>query len=616
MVSILATELRVALRRMARAPVFVLAVVLVLSLGLGANLIISNAAYAVLWRPLSFPQPEHLVTLRSENTKGVVRTVTVVTGGQAGLLADEVASLAQVGLVKHEPAMAVSLENETLDWTAAGVNSGYLRALGLQPLAGRLFSDEEDAGTGVEARGLLTEAAWQKYFRGDPGIVGQLLSYQTGARRSQLRIVGIVRKTAALPFAGDPDVLLSVPWRNEGVRNNFNDARYRCVLRTKPDVALNRVSMEIQQAFDSIGGKAAGERRNSYTAIPLRTALAPSNTTATLMLWGAAGLLLLLTCANLAGLILARSTARLQDSSVRLALGASWRHLLLNNLAESALLCLAGTLFAFWLSNLCGTWMPALFPDLRSFGPDHLASGPVLAAFGGILCAAVALVIALPASLHMMTTRVAGALSQHSGGRVTRRNRWTLFLVTAQISVVLTLLTAGGLVERSFLAALRTDPGFESEGAVTFRVSIPSSRDALPAAASDLARVIATIPGTSGASFAATPPLGSNWRTSMSSRAGQFAADDPHIGFRRIGAGYFETLGARLSAGRAFTEEEVRRGDEKMILNESAARILFSDTEAVGRAVHTAFGGMNCTVVGIVNDIRHEALDRTPGPMA
>ena len=614
MLLLFATELRAAVRRLRRSPVFFLATVLVLGLGLGANLVVTNAVYALLWRPLDFPQPERLVTLRTENATGAAR----ITGERAGLLRDEAASLAEVGLFKGEPLMAVFMGSEVLELTAARVNSGYARALELQALAGRLFAEEEDRGGIAEERGLLSESAWVKYFRADPGVVGQLLPYQTGTERRQLRILGILRRAPTLPFAGEPDVLLSIPWQSNRVRGNFGDARYRCVLRTKPGVTLDRVSAEVQGAFDASAGGSGdtGTKQTRFVAMPLRKALAPSNARATLVLWAAAGLLLLLTCANLASLIVARLNERLQDASVRLALGASWRHLLLGYLAESLLLCLAGTIAAFGLNSLVRTWIPGFFPDIESFGAGHLATGPALVMFGGVLCTGVALLITLPASLQVRTTRLPTALSRHGGSRVSRRTSWTLGLATAQLAVVLPLLTTGGLIERSFLAALRTDSGMEPEGVVTLRVSVPIQRGDLPATASDLAHAIASIPGARRASFSAQPTIGSYSSTMVNTHGGRFSPDDPFIGIRGIGAGYFETLGARFSIGRSMTEDEVRRGDAKVVLNEAAAKALFPDANPVGRQVYKGFLGLSNTVVGVVEDIRHEALDSEPGPMA
>jgi putative ABC transport system permease protein len=229
----------------------------------------------------------------------------------------------------------------------------------------------------------------------------------------------------------------------------------------------------------------------------------------------------------------------------------------------------------------------------------------------------VSLVVSAASGLRLQIESLAEALAQggRSGGS-RGAGRFRAVLAAAQLAIVLTLLTVSGMVGRSFLSALRTEPGLDAKGVVTFQVSLPGSQRATLPVIADLAGHIAEVPGTKSVTFAEELPVGSPaFSTVTAARGGDLRSSDPMIKWRLIGPGYFETLGAHLAAGRTFSQEEVQQNRQVAILNEAAERLLFPGEAAMGRTVHSGFLDRRSVVVGVVKDIRTEGLDRAAVPM-
>jgi putative ABC transport system permease protein len=226
-------------------------------------------------------------------------------------------------------------------------------------------------------------------------------------------------------------------------------------------------------------------------------------------------------------------------------------------------------------------------------------------------------VVSAATGLRLRIEGLAGALAQGGRNGGSRgAGRFRAALAAAQLAIVLTLLTVAGMVGRSFFAAMRSDPGFHPNGVVTFQVSLPGSQRGTLPVISDLARRMAAVPGAKSVTFAAESPVGSPaFSTATAARSGDLRPGDPMIPHRLIGPAYFETLDARLAAGRAFSEEEVQQSRQVVILNEAAARLLFPGQAAIGRTVHSAFYDRRSLVVGLVKDIRSERLDQPAAPM-
>ncbi|SPE39373.1 membrane hypothetical protein [Candidatus Sulfopaludibacter sp. SbA3] len=286
------------------------------------------------------------------------------------------------------------------------------------------------------------------------------------------------------------------------------------------------------------------------------------------------------------------------------------------NFEEAFLVCAAGTAVAFLVESWVRPLVPEFIPGLKRVGPELMATGPVLLAFGFLACLAVSCAVAAASGLRFRVDGLAGMLAQggRSGGPGGAR-RVRAVLAAAQLAIVLTLLTASGMVGRSFLSAMRSEPGMDAKGVVTFQVSLPGSQRATLPLIADLVTQIWAIPGAKRVTFAAELPVGSPaFGTVTAVRANELRPKDPMIDYRLIGPAYFETIGARFAAGRTFSEEDVQQFRQIAILNESAQRLLFKGENAIGQTILPALGDRR-SVVGVVKDMRTEGLDRAAVPM-
>jgi hypothetical protein len=431
----------------------------------GVNLVLFNTAYALLWRPLNFPQPDRLATLEGRSNSGDLGTT--ITGHDAWMIRSQSAVVSGIGLTGGRRLVSLIQGDEVIDIPSAAVDSGYFAVLGLKPVAGRLFGTDEDLGANPEQPAVLAEATWRTRFGSDASVIGRTLLLQEGGRRRHVRVVGVVNGSATLPFASDAGILLPLASASPALRMNAGDAVYRPVVRLQPGIALQQASARIDAALR------AAEVGSSYGAWghhwlqPLRSAVAPVDRTTVLLLYGAACLLLLLTCANVASLFVARSMAGTHENSVRVAVGATSRHLVLANFEEALLVCAAGTGFAFLVESWVRPLVPRFLPAVRQAGVELLETGPVLVAFGGMICLAVAVVVSAASGLRFEFQGLAGLGQGLRSGGSERSGRARSWLAAAQLAIVLTLLTVSGMVGRSFLAAMRSDrPGCAWSGDV------------------------------------------------------------------------------------------------------------------------------------------------------
>ncbi len=602
------------LRRLLRSHVFLVTAILVLGLGLGVNMILFNTVYALLWRPLNFSEPDRLVTLSGRSAAGELSTLT--TGEHAWTLQQQGAVIQEMGVISRGRLVTIFIGDESVDMTSAAVNSGYFKALGLRPVAGRFFSEEEDRGENPEERGVLTEAIWRSHFGSDPSVVSRVFTIQYGAQRRPMRIVGIVPGAATLPFAPDAEILLPIPSASAPVRTNLGTAQYHAVVRLRPGLGLAQASAQIDAALENMESNSRFGVWGHHWVEPLRSALAPVNRETILLLYGSACLLLMLTCANLASLFVARAIARAHETSVRVALGATGRRVLRDNFQEALLVCAAGTGLAFTLESWVRPLIARFLPAVNGVGPELLATGPVLLAFGILICLGVSAVVSAATGLRLHESSLALALSRGGRSVSSQAGRLRAGLVAAQLAIVLTLLTLAGMMGRSFISAMRSPPGLDPKGVITFQASIlGTQRPSLPAVV-DLADRIAAVPGARSVAFAAELPVGS---TAISAATAadrdNIVSSDPVIAYRLIDRSYFETLGAHFEAGRPFSDDEIQLGRPVVILNQAASQQLFHGEGPIGRNVQPAFLNQKSVVVGVVKDIRTEGLDQAPAPM-
>jgi len=606
-------ELRTTLRSLSRSPGFVATAVLVLALGLGANLILFNAIHALLWRPLAFPHPERLMFMQLK----IDATDTGMlsgTGRDCAVVHDHLPEVAEIGMAEWNAPIEITPGDEVIKLSAAKVNSGYLRALELKPLRGRLFGPEEDQKHEGEFQAILTEATWRSRFGADPSIVGRLLPGVFGHIPRPVRILGVIRDRGTLPFAHRAEILLPIPWMDPAIRSNGRNF-YDVLIRLKPGVNPVQASPRMEATFAALGNLGPEfplDRR--YILRPLREVLAPSHPKVVFLMWGAASLLLLLAAVNVASLFVARSLNKVHEAAVRTALGATYRDFLRTHFLEALLVCGGGLALAYYLDLLARPLVLSYLPEVKRVGPELLQVSPALLGFGGLLCLSMALLMAFLTSLQAQGMELAPFLAQGGYTGIRARHSLRSTLMSVQMALILVLLTMEGLVARSFMKTLTTDPGFRSEGVVCFEADTDVKGDARISTGFDLVHLATSLPGTRAATFSLFEPVGPpNLVFDASSHQGS-SESSAQFHFQLVATNYFETLGAQLKAGRTFTESEVKNGSPVIILNESAARVLFPGRDPLGQ---TVFGRpmKDTVVVGIVNDLRTDALDQAHTPL-
>jgi putative ABC transport system permease protein len=612
-VSLFRITLRDSIRGLRRSPGFTLTTLLVMALGLGTNLLFFNAVHALLWRPLAFPDSR---AIQFVQLQGDHADEFSATGRDAAVLHDHVPEVADIGLVNRSPSIALTVGDQTLDLAAGEASSGYLRILKAQPLIGQIFGPEEDLANPAEQRAVLTETAWRSRFRSDPSVVGRAFLAESGTDRFPVRILGVIKGGSTLPFIDKAEILTAVPWMDAKVRTQGTHF-FNTLVRLRPGVSREHGSARIQAVFRTLGNLGPEfPLDRSFRLEPLRRALIPAQPTVLFLLYGAAGLLLLLTAANVASMFLARAMGRIHEMAVRQALGADLGHLLLACFLDSLLVCTGGLVLAMALNFIAGPLVLALLPELYRVGPELLHPGWVLLGFGTALCLVVSLVLA--ALVAFQSRRAGLARTLGDGGRAATEGRHPLkaALLPIQVAIILVLLTTGSLVTRSCIQALTLDPGFRAKGALCFEVDLPIPADHWTAAGFELVGLAAQLPGTRSATFSKDEPVGrgSQWRSSICSHPGPPLQQDPMAQFMGVSTSYFETLGTRVLDGRTFTEAEVREEAPVVVLNSTLARQLFPDQNPIGKSVRLGMGDRLVQVVGLVQDLRSHALDRPPLP--
>ncbi|WP_316414960.1 ABC transporter permease [Mesoterricola silvestris] len=605
--------LRDAFRGLSRSPAFSLTTLLVMALGLGTNIMFFNAVHALLWRPLAFPQSEGVLFVQLQGDRAAGFSAT---GRDAAVLHDHVPDVAEIGLVNTTANLALSLGDQTLDLTAAEASSGYFRLLRLQPLVGQFFGPEEDLDNPTEQKAVLTESAWRSRFQSDLSVVGRTFMTESGTERYPVRILGVVRSGVTLPFAANAEIVTAIPWMDTKVRAQGSHF-YKTLVRLRPGVSREQGSAEIQTVFRTLGnlGPEFPLDRN-FRLDPLRQVVIPAQPAVLFLLYGAAGLLLLLTAANVASLFLARALSRAHEMAVRQALGAEHRHLFLTYFMDSFLVCAGGLALAMALNFVAGPIVLALMPELIRVGSELLRPGWALLGFGTALCLAVSILLA--ALVAFQPQRVELANSMGDGGHAATEGRHPVraALLPAQVAIILVLLTVASLVTRSCIQALTLDPGFRSKGAYCFEVVMPDPANRWAPAGFELLGLAANLPGTKAATFSKGEPVGrgSRWVSTICSHPGPALPQDPQARFMGISTSYFETLGTRIMDGRGFTEAEVRADSPVVILNSTLAKQLFQNQNPLGRSVRMGMGNRQVEVVGIVQDLRSHALDQSALP--
>ncbi|MBI3448891.1 MAG: ABC transporter permease [Acidobacteria bacterium] len=601
-------DIRYAFRQLARSPGFTGAVVLTIALGIGANTAIFTVVNAVMLKPLPFAAPDRLMQVAERNDKLhlPVFGASVLNYLSWKEQATSFEGLAAIGFAT----LNLSGKGEPEQFTGASMSPSLLSVLGLKPVAGRGFREGEDK-PGAAPVVMISEGLLKRRFGADPALVGGTLTLN-GVSRT---VVGIAPAALAVMTGGDMWIPLTIDPANERRLNHV----IRVVGRLKDGVSVDQAQAEM----DTVAARVAAQFPEItdwgirlvtffdwFVSAQLRTTL--------LVLLGAVACVLLIACANVANLLLARAASRQKEIAVRTAMGASRSRLLRQFLVESLVLSGlgggAGLLLAVGAVSLInGTVAPSVLPI-----PEVRVDATVLLfALGatvltGLLFGIVPAWSLATSDIHMLLKQSAAAAT--GGGRARVRNA----LAGAELALATVLLIGAGLLVQSLVQLRHVALGFEPDHLLTFQLSLPTAR--YPAQANstafyrDLVTSLEALPGVKGAAVSSGVPFGSgNYTTTPVVPLGKTALPRETavpVDWRLVSSGFWKTMQIPLLRGRTFTDADGPDGPFVMIVSRATAEKFWGSEDPIGRTVRRVGDKKDFTVVGVVGDVRNVVLSQ------
>ena len=621
----LGQDLRYALRGLRQRPGFTAVALITLALGIGANTAIFSVVNGVLLRALPYDRPERLAMIWGHRTQEPQAELSVPEYWE---LRERTRSFARVA------AFADGSVNLTGSGAPERLRTGYMTAdapavLGVVTTMGRGFTADEDLPGGPAAV-LLSDALWRRRFGSDPRIVGRTLLLDD----APATVVGIMPAAFQLPthHAGTPMELWAPLQLDPAIDRSQRGWHFLDVVgRLRDGVTLEAAAGEVSILLRGMLAAYPAEYTPEFDgmATSVSREVVGDVRPAILVLLGAVLLLLVIACANVAGLLLARSETRQREMALRRALGAGRARLLRQLLTESVLLAtgggLLGLLGAAWGVRALVLAAPDSVPRLGTVSID----ARVLAFTAGLMLLT-GILFGLAPALPAMRANLSGALTD--GGRAgtpgAARQRFRRALVTAQVALALVLATGAGLLVQSFLRLRQVDPGFVPERLLTARVELSPVRYATAGATRafyrDLLEWLGALPGVRSAAAARALPMTGrleigDWSFVLEGHAASppLPTDWHPADWQVVTPGYFVTMGMPVLQGRGIADQDRLGTPGVVVINRTLARQVWPGGDALGRRVLLGGGGADSvwrTVVGIVGDVRHRGLSAAPRP--
>jgi len=617
----LGQDVRYALRGMRANPGFVAVAILALALGIGANTAIFSVAHAVLLRPLPYHDPATLVSVWNR-----------WDGFPAAALSDpeylDYSERTRTLTIAATASGAAIISGDGRDAepvSAAEVTVNALDVLGVRPAIGRAFGPADEKGARVV---ILTHGLWQRRFAADPAVVGRMLSVDGRV----CEIIGVLPDGFLLPFdfgvENRVQVLLPLGFDRAAPRGKRGGHYLQAFGRRHPGVDLPQARADMDRVIAGLTRdytEVTNLPNFGIALVTLRDEVLGDARPVLLVLAGAVGLVLLMACANVANLLLARGEARRRELAVRGALGASRFRLVRQMLTEAWLLsgagAAAGLLVALWCQRIVVDFAPRALPRVA----DMAFNGPVLA-YATALGVVTGLLFGIIPALQMSGDRATDPLktgTRGTDGRAAVRRG----LVVAQVALAVVLLVGAGLLIKSFAKLMSVPSGFVSDRVLTLRISLPEARyPGRPEVTGYFERLLAgvsSLPGVQSAGAATGLPLAvasGDWSFDVEGRP---LVNNKHSGradWYAVTPGFFETLGIRVVGGRAPAAGDTAAATQVLIINEATARAIFPSENPIGKRVRFSksrgFEQPWRTIVGIVGDVRQRGLDTPPRPEA
>ena len=602
-------------RMLLKKPGLTVVAIVAMGLGIGANTAIFSVVNTVLLQPLPYDQPEQLLRLATEQRnqaldgRGAFSTPDFLEVQQRSTTLEYVATFQGAGTVMTEGG-----DPERL--LGAVVNADYFPLLRVKPILGRVFTREEDK-PGAAPVILISHGLWQRRFGGDPNIVGRELNL--GGKTT---VIGVMPAGFEYPISDDNqdfwEPLFSASFMTKEVRESRANRFFQVIGRLKPGVTIEQAKADLDLLSRQIEQQSPESNTNLiFNAVSMHEDITRDYRSALLVLLGAVGLVLLIACANVANLLLARAAARQKEVAIRMALGASRSRIASQLLTESVLLSLAGglvgLLLASWGMKLLVAYGPADVPRLHDVSLDRYV---LFFTFG--VATLTGVLFGLAPALNVSKPDPGNILKETGRGAAQGARNWMRSaLIVSEVALSLMLLVGAGLLINSFWRLLQTDAGFDPKGVLA--LDIPLSRatytkdEQRSAAFEQLIGRMKTLPGVRDVSLVSNVPMTDfDYELSfqVEGREPYKPGEEAVADYTVVGADYFRTMNIGLLRGRVFTEHDTANSPQVMVVSNAFVRQYFPNEEPIGRRI--VFDGNDKTareIVGVVADVRRNGLD-------
>jgi predicted permease len=618
-------DLLYAIRTLLKSWSVTLIAVATLALGIGANTAIFSVVNSVLLRPLPFQNSDRIVYIL-EKLPGFSTDIPM-NAPDYNAFRERQQTLEQMGIYsnKHFDLSGTGAPERVM---GARASASVFPLLGISPLMGRTYTEEEDhPGSTVV---VLSYGLWQRKYGADPTILGRAIQLN----RQPYTVVGVMPKTFEFPLRGESwsnqpaDLWVPMAFTAEERQGWGNMYNHNVVARLKPGVTVAQAQGDASRTIAQVEALYPAQMLAFFKGTHVGASLTPYSRIVTgdvrlplLLLLVAVGFVLLIACANVANLLLARSTARQREIAVRAAMGADRWRLARQMITESAVLGLlsglAAILLGGWGMELILSLAPADLPRMQEVHIDWRVF-----LFALVLSLATAILIGITPAIE--ATRIDPLESLKEGGRgggpSRGRRKLQSLLIVSQTALAVMLLIGAGLLTRSFTMLLKTDPGFRPQRVVTTTIALPlqaySKAASIRSFWKELLASSETLPGVSSAGFSTDLPLGADERDGVTLDGYEGSPNNlPNITQSWILGDYFGAMGITLKHGRYFTPEEMVSAPSVVIVSEAAARAYWPGQDPIGKRIRYS-GNAWRTVIGVAGDVKDASLQAPAAPHA
>jgi predicted permease len=617
---VLLQDLRYTFRTLRKDLGFTSIAILILALGIGANIVVFSVVDTILLRPLPFPASQELVWMAPEETGTSAglssATYSADAYDQFRVQNRTFQDVAGYFAFSSSENLRITEHGDSVPATGITVTPNFFQVLGVHPVLGRLFLDEE-AVKGAHPVAILSYNYWKRHYASDPGIIGRVLNMND----QSVPVVGVLSESFDFGSVFTPGANADV--FNPAVLDDMRDWGniLSLVGRLRADATIQQAQADsnivLPRLYQNIKQPASlGNYRDSPMKLKvLKEHVSGALRRSLVVLWSAVGAILLIVCVNLANLMLARAVARNKEFALRSALGAGRGRLVRQMLTESVVLSVAGSAVGLVLAYAATTYLArqgsVALPLLSSVRVDNAAL-----VWTVLLSLSVGILFGLVPGLVLSRGNLQQAMKESGRGAGESRGHGRLrsILVVCEVALACVLLVASGLLLRSFLHVLDVDLGFQPERAAAIKMDYNDGNNAERRGAifQQALRTVSALPGVEAAGIVDYLPLEGNrsWGTPVIKGKTYRPGELPNAFVYVVSPGYFRAMGMQVR-GRDFTWDDGPKGEPVIVLNEAAAKGLFAGEDAVGRMVD--MNGQARRIVGVIKDVHEANVEGHPG---